>query len=85
MIEELKSIKTEKLDLRKFGVTIGMILFVIAGFLRYLQLVFVNKKGGDPIQILFNDLGHSPQIQEPDRFQQALLNALNTVFSKQSE
>jgi len=32
-------------------------LFVIAGFLRYLQLVFVNKKGGDPIQILFNDLG----------------------------
>jgi pimeloyl-ACP methyl ester carboxylesterase len=35
--------------------------------------------------ILFNDLGHSPQIQEPERFQQALLNALNTVFSKQSE
>ena len=32
-------------------------VFVIAGFLRYLQLVFVNKKGGDPIQILFNDLG----------------------------
>ena len=32
-------------------------VFVIAGFLRYLQLVFVNKKGGEPIQILFNDLG----------------------------
>ena len=32
-------------------------VFVITGFLRYLQLVFVNKKGGDPIQILFNDLG----------------------------
>ena len=32
-------------------------VFVIAGFLRYLQLVFVNKKGGDPIQILFDDLG----------------------------
>ena len=32
-------------------------VFVIAGFLRYLQLVFVNKKGGDPILILFNDLG----------------------------
>ncbi len=32
--------------------------------------------------ILFDNLGHSPQIQDPERFQQALLVALNNVFSK---
>ncbi len=32
--------------------------------------------------VLFDDLGHSPQIQDPERFQQSLMNALNNVFSK---
>ena len=31
-------------------------LFVISGFLRYLQLVFVNEIGGDPVQLFYNDL-----------------------------
>lgn len=31
-------------------------LFVIMGFLRYLQLVFVNNLGSDPVQILYDDL-----------------------------
>ena len=33
MIEEIKSIKSEKSDIRKFGITIGILLVVIAGFL----------------------------------------------------
>jgi len=33
MIEEIKNIKSEKSDLRNFGITIGMITLVIAGFL----------------------------------------------------
>jgi Saxitoxin biosynthesis operon protein SxtJ len=33
MIEELKNIKSEKSDLRKFGITVGVILMIIAGFL----------------------------------------------------
>jgi len=33
MLEEIKNIKSEKSDLRKFGITIGVILFIIAGFL----------------------------------------------------
>ena len=45
MIEELKSIKSEKSDLRKFGITIGVILLIIAGFL------FWSEK--ESLQILF--------------------------------
>ena len=30
-------------------------LFVISGFLRYLQLVFVENDGGDPVQLFYND------------------------------
>ena len=33
MLEEIKNIKSEKSDLRKFGITIGLILLIIAGFL----------------------------------------------------
>ena len=33
MIEEIKSIKSEKSDLRKFGLLIGIILIIIAGLL----------------------------------------------------
>ena len=33
MIKEIKNIKSEKSDLRKFGITIGVILLIIAGFL----------------------------------------------------
>ena len=33
MLEEIKNIKSEKSDLRKFGITIGIILLAIAGFL----------------------------------------------------
>ena len=33
MLEEIKNIKSEKSDLRKFGVTIGIILLIIAGVL----------------------------------------------------
>jgi len=32
-------------------------VIVIIGFLRYLQLIFVYNKGGDPINILFSDYG----------------------------
>ena len=33
MIEEIKNINSEKSDLRKFGITIGVILLIVAGFL----------------------------------------------------
>ena len=33
MLEEIKNIKSEKSDLRKFGIIIGVILLIIAGFL----------------------------------------------------
>ena len=33
MFEEIKNIKSEKSDLRYFGITIGIILLIIAGFL----------------------------------------------------
>ena len=33
MLEEIKNIKSEKSDIRKFGITIGIILMIIAGFL----------------------------------------------------
>ena len=33
MLEEIKNIKSEKNDLRQFGITIGVILLIIAGFL----------------------------------------------------
>ena len=33
MLEEIKNIKSEKSDLRQFGITIGVILLIIAGFL----------------------------------------------------
>ena len=45
MIEEIKSIKSEKSDIRKFGITIGILLVVIAGFL------FWKEK--ESFQILF--------------------------------
>ena len=35
MLEEIKHIKTGKKDLRSFGVTIGIILLLVAGFLFY--------------------------------------------------
>lgn len=43
------------------------------------------KRIPDSHLILFDDLGHSPQIQAPERFQQTLVDALNTLFSVQSE
>jgi len=33
MIEEIKNIKSNKSDLQKFGITIGVILLIISGFL----------------------------------------------------
>ena len=33
MLEEIKNIKCEKSDLRKFGITIGILLMIIAGIL----------------------------------------------------
>ena len=33
MIEEIKNIKSGKSDIRKFGITIGLLLMVLAGFL----------------------------------------------------
>lgn len=33
MIEEIKNIKSEKSDLRKFGITIGLFLIILAGYL----------------------------------------------------
>ena len=33
MLEEIKNIKSENNDLRKFGITIGIILLIISGFL----------------------------------------------------
>ena len=35
MLDEIKNIKTEKTDLKKFGITIGIILFIVAVFLFY--------------------------------------------------
>lgn len=35
MFEEIKNIKTGKKDIRSFGVTIGIILLIVAGFLFY--------------------------------------------------
>jgi cytochrome b subunit of formate dehydrogenase len=37
MIEELKNIKSEKKDLRKFGITMSVILLILAGFLFWKQ------------------------------------------------
>ena len=31
-------------------------LFVILGFIRYLQLIFVTNIGGDPVQLIYDDL-----------------------------
>ena len=39
MIEKLKNIKSEKSDLRKFGITVGVILLIIAGFLFWKEKV----------------------------------------------
>ena len=47
MLEEIKNIKTEKNDLKKFGITIGIILLVIAGFL------FYKEKGSFQILLTF--------------------------------
>jgi len=33
MLEQIKNIKSEKNDLRKFGITIGLIILIISGFL----------------------------------------------------
>ena len=33
MLEEIKNIKSEKSDLRKFGITFGIILLIVSGFL----------------------------------------------------
>ena len=33
MIEEIKNIKSEKSDIRKFGITIGLFLMILAGYL----------------------------------------------------
>ena len=33
MLEEIKKIKSEKSDLRKFGITVGIVFLIIAGFL----------------------------------------------------
>ena len=33
MIEEIKNIKNDKSDFRKFGITIGLLLMILAGFL----------------------------------------------------
>ena len=33
MIEEIKNIKSEKSDIRKFGITIGLFLIILAGYL----------------------------------------------------
>jgi len=33
MLEEIRNIKSEKVDLRNFGITIGIILIIITGFL----------------------------------------------------
>ena len=45
MLEEIKNIKSEKSDLRNFGITISVILLIIAGFL------FWKEK--ESFQILF--------------------------------
>ena len=44
MIEEIKNIKNTKSDFRKFGITIGIFLLIVAGFLFW--------KGSETFQIL---------------------------------
>ena len=43
MLAEIKNIKSEKSDLRNFGITVGIILLIISGFLFW--------KGKEPFQI----------------------------------
>lgn len=43
MIEEIKNIKSEKSDLRKFGITVGLVFLLIAG------LLFWKEKSAFPI------------------------------------
>ena len=38
MFEEIKNIKSEKSDLRNFGITVGIILLVISGFLFWKEI-----------------------------------------------
>ena len=40
MLEEIKNIKCEKTDLWKFGITIGVILMIIAGLLFWKEKQF---------------------------------------------
>ena len=46
MLEEIKNIKSEKSDLRKFAITMGIIFMIIAGFLfwkeKYLFQLFIT-------------------------------------------
>lgn len=46
MLEEIKNIKCEKSDLRKFGITLGMILIIIS--------IFLFWKEKESFQILLN-------------------------------
>ena len=39
MLEEIKNIKSDKSDLRNFGITIGIILLVIRGFLLWKEVI----------------------------------------------
>ena len=38
MLEEIKKIKSEKSDLRKFGITVGLVLLIIAVFLFWIKI-----------------------------------------------
>jgi len=64
MLREIKKIKSKKSDLQKFGVTIGIILIVIAGFLYWkeneLFKIFFN------ISIVFCIIGVAiPSVLKP--------------------
>ena len=48
MLEELRNIKSEKSDIRKFGITIGVILLIITGFL------FWKEKESFQILLIFS-------------------------------
>jgi len=42
MLEEIKNIPNSNKDIRSFGVTIGIILFIISGFLMYFEKEFYD-------------------------------------------
>jgi len=53
LLDEIKSIKGTKSELRKFGVTIGIFLLVIAAWLFWKQLILITSWNVSHCEALF--------------------------------